>query len=261
MLLRWTVVLASAALPHVPRRWSRRTWASTSARRQPASSARPQTMSRGAGPPSPEVRPLDLMQSAPISGRKIFSALTSSPSRLSYPAFRAMHITPGRRMLPRARSHDARLCVVDVVEPRKQSMFPHSSRIRPHPSQNSVTHPVDATIWSHRTLSVPLDADSGTPRAEIVHHEDLPRLRQLHDTIVSTRQQVAGCTDPDATNFNPVANVRSPVFGWISPCPVFAITRKLGRGRCYAIPSCCIYMRVDLYRTRLRSPWHEVRRV
>ena len=44
--------------------------------------------------------------------------------------------------------------------------------------------------------------------AEIVHHEDLPRLRQLHDTIVSTRQQVAGCTDPDATNFNPVANVR-----------------------------------------------------
>ena len=45
--------------------------------------------------------------------------------------------------------------------------------------------------------------DPSKPHAEIVHHEDLPRLRQLHDTIVSTRQQVAGCTDPDATKFQP----------------------------------------------------------
>ena len=48
-----------------------------------------------------------------------------------------------------------------------------------------------------------------TVLADIVHHEDLPRLRQLHEAVVSTRQKVAGCTDPDATNFNPVANVRA----------------------------------------------------
>ncbi len=65
--------------------------------------------------------------------------------------------------------------------------------------------------WNFRSIlkhTMFNSADSRFLRAEIVHHEDLPRLRQLHDTIVSTRQQVAGCTDPDATNFNPVANVR-----------------------------------------------------
>lgn len=42
---------------------------------------------------------------------------------------------------------------------------------------------------------------------EIAHHNEVAKLRRLHDVVVSTRQQIAGCMDPDAKNFNPDAGV------------------------------------------------------
>lgn len=37
-------------------------------------------------------------------------------------------------------------------------------------------------------------------------HHDVARLRKLHATIVETREQVMGCTDPAAVNFSAEAN-------------------------------------------------------
>lgn len=45
--------------------------------------------------------------------------------------------------------------------------------------------------------------------SEVTHHEELSKLRRLHDTLIVTRQQVAGCTDVDATNYDPQASVRT----------------------------------------------------
>jgi len=88
-----------------------------------------------------------------------------------------------------------------------------ASRRRPAPSARLVVRAnigkylgeAAASIFSPTQDTVPWGGSSFT--GDITHHEDLPRLRRLHDAIVSTRQQVAGCTDPDATNFNPQANL------------------------------------------------------
>ena len=47
---------------------------------------------------------------------------------------------------------------------------------------------------------------------EVSRNEELSKLRRLHDTLVSTRQQVAGCTDPDASNFDINASVRTRAY-------------------------------------------------
>lgn len=43
--------------------------------------------------------------------------------------------------------------------------------------------------------------------AEIAHHNEVAKLRRLHDVVKQTRQQVAGCMDPEAKNYNPDAAV------------------------------------------------------
>ena len=43
--------------------------------------------------------------------------------------------------------------------------------------------------------------------AEIAHHNEVAKLRKLHRVVKSTRQQLAGCIDPSASNYNPDAVV------------------------------------------------------
>ncbi len=47
---------------------------------------------------------------------------------------------------------------------------------------------------------------------QIVHHEDSGRVRKLYETLKTARQQIEGCTDPNATNYQPGAT--SDDGGW-----------------------------------------------
>lgn len=66
-------------------------------------------------------------------------------------------------------------------------------------------------------------------RAEVAHHNEVAKLRRLHDVVKQTRQQVAGCMDPEAKNYNPdaavddgaceyIVTVRSQYLSLSNPC-------------------------------------------
>ncbi|CAL5220499.1 g2528 [Coccomyxa viridis] len=47
---------------------------------------------------------------------------------------------------------------------------------------------------------------SGTPfSGRITHHEEVSRLRKVYELVKEARQQVEGCTNPSAANYNPSA--------------------------------------------------------
>ncbi|CAL8464278.1 g3813 [Coccomyxa elongata] len=47
---------------------------------------------------------------------------------------------------------------------------------------------------------------SGTPfTGSISHHEDVARLRKVYQLVQDARQQIVGCTDPSAANYDPNA--------------------------------------------------------
>eukprot|EP00884_Botryococcus_braunii_P005403 jgi/Botrbrau1/14864/Bobra.0326s0010.1 len=59
----------------------------------------------------------------------------------------------------------------------------------------------------------PIKSDVDFPTSDfsgrIIHHEELPRLRKLYDVVKQTRENITGCMDPEATNYDPKAIVDS----------------------------------------------------
>jgi hypothetical protein len=63
-----------------------------------------------------------------------------------------------------------------------------------------------AAIFSPKSSTEP-DWGTSSFTGEITHHNEVAKLRKLHQAVKATRQKVAGCTDASATNYDPNADV------------------------------------------------------
>lgn len=61
-----------------------------------------------------------------------------------------------------------------------------------------IFHPTDES-------DVPWERSAEPFSGKISHHEEIDRLRQLRDVVKSARKSLEGCTDPDASNYDPAA--------------------------------------------------------
>ncbi|KAL0042647.1 hypothetical protein WJX79_006403 [Trebouxia sp. C0005] len=61
-----------------------------------------------------------------------------------------------------------------------------------------------AAVFSPTKENVPWSG--GSFSGKVSHHEgDVPRLRRLYKAVKETREQIAGCMDPNAANYDPNA--------------------------------------------------------
>lgn len=119
----------------------------------------------------------------------------------------AMHLTAGRMQLGSCRAAFTRASPVHrprLVAARRTCTF---NRLVVRAGIGQYLSEAAAAIFSPQTSDVPWDGSTSGWSGDISHHNEVAKLRKLHSVIKATRQQVAGCMDASATNYNPDAQV------------------------------------------------------
>ncbi len=92
-------------------------------------------------------------------------------------------------------------------------------------------------VWSTLNLDRPCEIDLFA-LAEITHHNEVAKLRKLHQAVKATRQKVAGCTDATATNYDASAVVDDGTCEYIISVSALRICRD-SAGLCDSFPAWC----------------------
>ncbi|CAK0783573.1 hypothetical protein CVIRNUC_006772 [Coccomyxa viridis] len=62
-----------------------------------------------------------------------------------------------------------------------------------------------SSIFKTSDSSVPWEGSGSPFSGRITHHDEVSRLKKVYELVKEARQQVEGCTNPSAANYNPSA--------------------------------------------------------